>query len=41
MKLIQEKDKDIIPPLDLDNINNSYIDLTPDKENKDKGMDMT
>jgi len=41
MKLIQEKDKDIIPPLNLDNINNSYIDLTPDKENKDKDMDMT
>lgn len=32
--------KDIIPPFDMDSIDNSYIDLTPEKEDIDKGLDM-
>ncbi len=37
-----EKSKDIIPPFDMDSMDNSYFDLTPEKEdkNKDKGLDM-
>lgn len=35
-----EKSKDIIPPLDIDSIDNSYIDLTTDKEDKDKDIDI-
>ena len=35
-----EKGKDIIPPFDIDSIDNSYGDLTPDKEDKDKSIDM-
>ncbi|GAA3643549.1 hypothetical protein [Flavivirga jejuensis] len=34
------QNKDIIPPFDMDSIDNNYIDLTPDKEDKDKGLDM-
>ena len=32
--------KDIIPPFDMDSIDDNYIDLTPSKEDKDKGIDM-
>ncbi|GAB1856145.1 hypothetical protein MHTCC0001_09800 [Flavobacteriaceae bacterium MHTCC 0001] len=35
-----EKSKNIIPPLDIDSFDNSYIDLTPDKDDKDKDIDM-
>ncbi|WP_406684329.1 hypothetical protein N1F78_00960 [Seonamhaeicola sp. MEBiC1930] len=35
-----EKDKNIIPPFDMDSFDNSYIDLTPDKEDKDKDIDI-
>ena len=34
------QEKDIIPPFDMDSIDDSYIDLTPDKKDKDKGIDM-
>ncbi len=33
----KEKDNDIIPSFDMDSINNNHIDLTPEKENRDKG----
>ncbi|GAA3643781.1 hypothetical protein [Flavivirga jejuensis] len=29
------QERDIIPPFDMGSIDNSYIDLTPDKEDKD------
>ncbi|GAB5476349.1 MAG: hypothetical protein Mars2KO_44480 [Maribacter sp.] len=35
-----DKSKGIIPPLDLDNIGKDYIDLSPEKEDKDKGKDI-
>ncbi|MEM9884367.1 MAG: hypothetical protein AAF849_00630 [Bacteroidota bacterium] len=39
-ELTQEKEKDILPPFDYDNLDNHTIDLeTPDKSD-DKGMDM-
>lgn len=34
------QEKDIIPPFDMDSIDDTYIDLTPDKEDKDKGLDI-
>jgi len=36
-EITQEKDKNIIPSFNMDSINSSHIDLTPEKENKDKG----
>ncbi|MEM8938595.1 MAG: hypothetical protein AAGC64_04520 [Bacteroidota bacterium] len=36
----KEATKDVIPPLDLDSLDNTYIDVdVPDKD-KNKGMDM-
>lgn len=39
-ELTKEKVKDIIPPFDMDSIENNYIDLKPDEKDKDKGIDM-
>ncbi|MFS4455420.1 hypothetical protein [Maribacter sp. 2304DJ31-5] len=39
-ELTQEKDKDIIPPLDLDSLDNTYIDIETPPKDKEKGMDM-
>ncbi|MFL1013232.1 hypothetical protein [Flavisericum labens] len=39
-ELTQEKNKDIIPPFDMDSIDNSYIDLEPTKNDKDKDIDL-
>ena len=39
-EITQEKDKNIIPPFDIDSIDSSYVDLEPDKENKDKDLDI-
>ncbi len=36
----KETKKDIIPPLDLDNIENRHIDLEIPEKDKDRGMDM-
>ncbi len=33
----KEKTQDIIPPFDMDSMDSSPIDLTPEQENKDKG----
>lgn len=32
--------QDIIPPLDMDSLDDNHIDLTPDKADKSKGFDM-
>jgi len=34
-----DKNRDVIPQFDMDSINNSIIDLTEDKENKNKDFD--
>jgi hypothetical protein len=35
-----EKGKDIIPPFDIDSIDNSYVDLSLDNDDKEKGKDL-
>lgn len=39
-ELTQEKGKDVIPPFDMNSLDNSYIDLTSEKKDKDKGRDI-
>ncbi|MDD7887856.1 hypothetical protein [Flavivirga sp. 57AJ16] len=45
-ELTQEKEKqienrkDIIPPLDIESLDNHYVDLTPDRKDKNKDRDM-
>lgn len=39
-ELILEKNKDIITPLDLDSLDNNYIDLDTPPQDKDKGIDI-
>ena len=39
-KTKSQNKQDIIPPLDMDSLDNNYIDLTPDKKDKGKGFDM-
>ena len=39
-EITQEKDKDIIPPLDLDSIVNNSIDLDVPDKSKDKDLDI-
>lgn len=36
----QEKNKEIITPFDMDNLDSSYLDLAPEKKDKDKGRDI-
>jgi hypothetical protein len=39
-ELVLEKDKDVIPPLDLDSIEERHIDIDSPDKSKDKGLDM-
>lgn len=39
-ELTQDKDKDVIPSLDLDSIGSNFIHLEPDDKDKDKGIDI-
>lgn len=39
-ELAKERNKDIIPPLDLDNLDEPYIDLNTPISDKEKGMDL-
>lgn len=40
LEIILEKDKDVIPPLDLDSLDEPYIDLDTPPKDKEQGMDM-
>ena len=35
-----KKEKNIIPPFNMDDLDRNYIDLDSPEENKDKGIDM-
>ena len=39
-EISQEKDKEIIPPLDLDTFDNDYVNLAPEDKSQDKGRDI-
>jgi len=40
LELSKAQEKDVIPPLDIDNMDNRYIDLDIDSTKDDKDMDM-
>ena len=39
-EVTQEKEKDVIPPLDLDNLGDDYIDITGKDKDKERGKDI-